>query len=79
MVLNLHRVSPERNPFWDPLDPQVFEELLVFLKRHFHVTTFSELASREAKPALILSFDDGYYGRQRAASLVVQKKEDGFK
>jgi peptidoglycan/xylan/chitin deacetylase (PgdA/CDA1 family) len=62
VVVNLHQVSPERNPFWDPLDPRVFEALLVFIKRHFRVTTFVECSSRRgSKPDLILSFDDGYY------------------
>jgi peptidoglycan/xylan/chitin deacetylase (PgdA/CDA1 family) len=58
VVLNLRRVSPERNP----LDPRVFEQLLVFLKRHFQLTTFSGCSPlRGSKPNLILSFNDGYY------------------
>lgn len=60
-ILNLHRVSPEPNPFWNPLHPRLFEDLLVFLKRHFHVTTFARLAVETSdRPEAILSFDDGY-------------------
>jgi peptidoglycan/xylan/chitin deacetylase (PgdA/CDA1 family) len=62
-ILNLHRVSPQENPFWSPLDPKVFEELLKFLKSDFQVLTFGTLDAigRSDKPAAILSFDDGYY------------------
>jgi len=61
-VLNLHRVSPDSNPFWSPLHPDLFGELLEFLSRHFHVTTFAGLAQAPTdRPAAILSFDDGYH------------------
>lgn len=62
-VLNLHQVSPHTNPFWPPLDPRVFEDLLVFLKRHFNVVRLGDLDSAETdgKPRAVLSFDDGYH------------------
>lgn len=62
LVLNLHRVSPERNPFWSPLHPTLFEDLLIFLKRHFQVVRFCDLGSAEGgRPVAVLSFDDGYH------------------
>jgi len=62
-VLNLHRVSPEKNPFWSPLAPEIFEELLQFLQTQFRVVTFADLdsADNDKWPAAVLSFDDGYY------------------
>ena len=27
-VLNLHQVSPRENPFWSPLKPEIFDDLL---------------------------------------------------
>jgi peptidoglycan/xylan/chitin deacetylase (PgdA/CDA1 family) len=61
VVLNLHQVSPHANPFWSPLHPRVFEDLLRFLTRHFRVTSFRERGSTGAeRPLAILSFDDGY-------------------
>ena len=63
-VLNLHQVSPHTNPFWAPLDPRVFEDLLVFLKRHFDVVLLRDLATAAApgdRPRVVLSFDDGYH------------------
>jgi peptidoglycan/xylan/chitin deacetylase (PgdA/CDA1 family) len=62
VVLNLHRVSPRSNPFWSPLYPRLFDDLLSYLKRRFHVSTFRTLPERDrSKPTAILSFDDGYY------------------
>jgi peptidoglycan/xylan/chitin deacetylase (PgdA/CDA1 family) len=61
VILNLHRVSPHPNPFWPPLHPALFEELLGFASQHFHITTLHEPAVAKApRPRLILSFDDGY-------------------
>jgi len=62
LVLNFHRVSPERNPFWSPLHPAIFEDLLAFLKRHFEVVRFGDIDSAERRrPLAIISFDDGYH------------------
>lgn len=61
-VLNLHQVSPHANPFYPPLDPRVFEQLLIFLKENFHIALFRELDDvPQDKPTVVLSFDDGYY------------------
>jgi peptidoglycan/xylan/chitin deacetylase (PgdA/CDA1 family) len=65
-VLNLHRVSPHPDPCWPPLHPDLFEDLVVFLTCHFHVTGFSEIMESpdngpSPRPRAILSFDDGYY------------------
>ncbi len=61
-VLNLHRISPEKNPFWSPLHPQIFEELLKFLNKNFEVCLFREIREKQdsEKPLAIISFDDGY-------------------
>lgn len=63
VVLNLHRVSPERNDFYPPIPPDAFDELVSFLAPRFEVTTFSRLAARteRTRPAAVLSFDDGFY------------------
>lgn len=62
IVLNLHQVSPHPNPYWSPLAPEIFEDLLIFLKENFEVVLFRDLPySNSEKPLAILSFDDGYY------------------
>jgi peptidoglycan/xylan/chitin deacetylase (PgdA/CDA1 family) len=61
-VLNLHRISPHPNSFWPPLQPKIFEELLIFLKENFEVRRFAELSlPANGRPVVVLSFDDGYY------------------
>lgn len=74
LVLNLHQVSPHPNPFWPPLRPEIFDELLGFLRRHFHVTLFrdAEAAGRD-RPCVILSFDDGYYNFVEYAMPILDK------
>ena len=60
-ILNLHRVSREPSEYWPPLSPEVFEDLLSFLKAEFHVCDIRELATtKRDRPIAVLSFDDGY-------------------
>jgi peptidoglycan/xylan/chitin deacetylase (PgdA/CDA1 family) len=62
LILNFHRISPERNPFWNPLHPAIFEDLLVFVKRHFDVVRFGDIDSADrTRPLAVISFDDGYH------------------
>lgn len=74
VVLNLHQVSPRRNPFWSPLHPQIFEDLLVFVKENFDVVLFKDLSAvNSKKPKAILSFDDGYYNFIEYAAPLLEK------
>jgi peptidoglycan/xylan/chitin deacetylase (PgdA/CDA1 family) len=61
VVLNLHRVSPDPNPFWPPLAPDAFQALVAYLDRTCDVLTFAELARgrRSDRLRVVLSFDDG--------------------
>lgn len=61
-ILNLHRVADPDGSAYAPLSPRLFDDLLAFLQKHFHLLTFSDLAQAQPvrKPKLILSFDDGY-------------------
>ena len=59
-VLNLHRVGPPDGSAYGPMDPVLFERLLLWLKRHFEFTTFGGISDQSERPQLILSFDDGY-------------------
>lgn len=63
-VLSLHRISDQRNSFWNPIKPKTFEVLLEYVKQHYRVIGFNEIDNvkqDEGKPFIILSFDDGYY------------------
>ena len=59
-ILNLHRVAELDGSAYRPLEPYLFSELLEFCNKHFALITFSELTTKQKKPKLILSFDDGY-------------------
>lgn len=59
-ILNLHRVADDDGSDYRPLAPDLFDELLDFVKREFAVVTIAELAEPARKPKLVLSFDDGY-------------------
>ena len=73
-VLNLHQVSPHENPFWSPLKPEIFDDLLSFLKENFEVVLFREIESAtEKKPLAVLSFDDGYYNFYEHAAPLLKK------
>lgn len=68
VLLNFHRISPEENPFWSPIHPRHFDELLGFLSKRFEVVSFRDLARQgespvrpTSRPRLIMSFDDGYH------------------
>ncbi len=66
VIMNLHQISPHSNPYWPALRPHIFEDLLLFVKKHFRVVLFRDLEAAAAtpasgKPLAILSFDDGYY------------------
>ncbi len=76
-VLSLHRISEERNSFWNPIHPKTFDQLLGYVKKNYRVIGFNELEnenhSKSNKPLLILSFDDGYYDfYQHALPLLVK-------
>jgi peptidoglycan/xylan/chitin deacetylase (PgdA/CDA1 family) len=62
-VLSLHKISNEKNFFFQPISPVLFEELLKYLKQYYQVTTFSQLSDGKVgkKPLAIISFDDGYH------------------
>jgi peptidoglycan/xylan/chitin deacetylase (PgdA/CDA1 family) len=74
VVLNPHQVRPEPNPFWSPLHPRLFEELLRFVSGRFFVTTFANAHQNDTdRPSLILSFDDGYHDYLEHAVPLLEK------
>lgn len=74
-ILNLHRISDERDYFFDPISPQAFDDLLKYVSKHYTVTSFNALddLGKILSPPLILSFDDGYYDFYQYALPILQK------
>jgi peptidoglycan/xylan/chitin deacetylase (PgdA/CDA1 family) len=62
-VLSLHRISEERDYFFQPITPKNFENLLDYVTKKYTIINFEILSQKKIynKPPLILSFDDGYY------------------
>lgn len=60
-----HRVSPQRDPLWDPMSLELFEKCIKFIQSKYELVQFEALAQTEelynskAKYATIM-FDDGY-------------------
>jgi peptidoglycan/xylan/chitin deacetylase (PgdA/CDA1 family) len=61
-ILSLHRVSDRDEGGYAPMAPALFDDLVSWLKQRFSLIVFHDLATLapNAKPPLILSFDDGY-------------------
>ena len=60
-VLNLHRITEERDEFYNPILPKTFYRILEYCCRHYEIISFGSIEEPTLKPKLILSFDDGYY------------------
>ena len=63
-VLLFHRILPERDPLWDPIDPSLLKTTLDFIRKKFHIVSLNEILFEKndysSKPFAALTFDDGY-------------------
>lgn len=60
-ILCLHRISDEESLSFPPFKIKDFERLLQYIGKYYQVVTISSLSKiNDTKPALILSFDDGF-------------------
>lgn len=63
-VLLFHRVHPERDLLWDPMDPVLFESVLRYVSRNYETIGLDEFFAdpnkKFRKPPLIITYDDGY-------------------
>lgn len=73
-VLCLHRISDERDFFFNPIQVKTFELLIDYLSKHYAVIPFSDAEKKTLKPKLILSFDDGYYDFIEHAMPILKRK-----
>jgi peptidoglycan/xylan/chitin deacetylase (PgdA/CDA1 family) len=59
-----HRVNPERDRLWDPMDVALFEKCISYISHHYQVRLLEDVAlSDDIKSTdniATLSFDDGY-------------------
>src|SRR4051794_29846225 len=63
LILNLHAVSPRVNPYSPSLHPELFAEVLIWLRSNATISLFGDLPepadADHRRPLVVLSFDDG--------------------
>ncbi len=63
-ILLFHRVHPNRDIMWDPMDPKRFEFILKFVKKNYTILPLLEILDSnikpKKKPLAAITFDDGY-------------------
>lgn len=73
-----HRVHPERDPLWDPMDLALFDKCIQYIAKKYEVVLFEDLAkdksalSKKNKFATIM-FDDGYKDNIEYALPILEK------
>jgi hypothetical protein len=77
-ILGYHKVSPERHPFFAPIEPDVFEMQMKFLREHYRVMDLQELVERSQtgevpERAVSVTFDDGYADNYQYAFPILKK------
>jgi len=60
-----HRVNTLRDPLWNPIHPEHFEQIIVYLKKNFEFVSLKEyllddFKPNTHKPLCAIGFDDGY-------------------
>ena len=74
-----HRVHPHRDPFWDPMDPVLFERCIQYISSKYRVVLLEDLVEskiNDCKPLkgiATISFDDGYKDNLEYAAPVLEK------
>jgi peptidoglycan/xylan/chitin deacetylase (PgdA/CDA1 family) len=66
-IFLFHRVHPERDPLWDPMDPGHFREIISYLNKQYTLFLLEDLFYNKdffkqnfRKPLAAVVFDDGY-------------------
>lgn len=56
-----HRVNPERDILWDPMDVKLFDQCISYIKRNYMVISVEDISEPLLdKKYATISFDDGY-------------------
>jgi peptidoglycan/xylan/chitin deacetylase (PgdA/CDA1 family) len=79
-VACLHRINNGWDPLFPALKPGTFGKLVRLLKKEYEITNFTEIndrsiSSKWKKPALVISFDDGYRDFLEYCMPVIRKEK----
>ena len=74
-----HRVNPQREKLWDPMDVALFERCIKYISNHNETVLFEELIesgnlARGKKYATIM-FDDGFKDNIEYAAPILSKNK----
>lgn len=79
MVRNFlfHRVNPKREKLWDPMDVQLFDKCITYIRKHYEIELLEDLvekgnATGKDNYATIM-FDDGYKDNIEYAAEILSK------
>lgn len=74
-VLLFHRVSPEPDPFWDPLPPEAFRDILQLFTRYYRFLPIEALLDETELPpdAAFITFDDAFRDVQEHAIPILEE------
>ena len=77
-IIGYHKVSPDPHPFFEPVEPAVFEQQMQFLKNSYNVVELQELVTRSQRGqlperAVAITFDDGYRDNYEYAFPILKK------
>lgn len=72
-----HRVSPQRDIMWDPMDVALFERCIKYITRNYNVLLLEDMMQSEeqkkGKKIATISFDDGYKDNIEYAAPILKK------
>src|SRR5689334_9989952 len=77
-LVGYHKVSPDPHPFFEPVQPDVFERQMQFFKDCYNVMELQELVRRSQRGslperAMAITFDDGYRDNYDYAFPILKK------
>ena len=65
-----HRVNPERDILWDPMDVELFDKCISYIKRKYTIISVEDFTETLSdKKYATISFDDGYKDNSKCSLL----------
>jgi peptidoglycan/xylan/chitin deacetylase (PgdA/CDA1 family) len=73
-----HRVNPERDLLWDPMDVKLFDKCIKYISKNFHVVLLEDMVLNKhelkgSKNYATIVFDDGYKDNFQYALPILEK------